>query len=159
MTETDLATHRADWVAPISHDYGGYTVHEIPPNGQGIIALIALGILEHFDMAGLGVDSPDSVHAQIEAIKLAFADALAYVGDLEYMRLRPAQLLDENYLASRARQINMQRAQSFEAGIPSGGTVYLTVADAEGMMVSMIQSNNVGFGSGVVVSGRTPPCS
>jgi gamma-glutamyltranspeptidase / glutathione hydrolase len=153
MTVTDLAAHRADWVAPISHDYRGYTVHEIPPNGQGIVVLIALGILEHFDMAALGVDSPDSVHVQIEAIKLAFADALAYVSDLEYMRLRPAQLLDENYLASRARQINMQRAQSFEAGIPSGGTVYLTAADAEGMMVSMIQSNNAGFGSGVVVYG------
>ncbi|WP_099288030.1 gamma-glutamyltransferase [Mycobacterium persicum] len=153
MTVEDLSAHRADWVTPISHDYRGYRVHEIPPNGQGIVALIALGILQHFDMAALGVDSADSVHVQIEAIKLAFADALAYVGDPDYMRLTPAQLLNEDYLAGRAAQIDMQRAQSFEAGMPTGGTVYLTAADSNGMMVSMIQSNNMGFGSGVVIPG------
>ncbi|VBA41768.1 Putative gamma-glutamyltransferase YwrD [Mycobacterium attenuatum] len=153
MTVNDLAAHRADWVTPISHGYRGYTVHEIPPNGQGIVALIALGILQHFDMAAFGVDSADSVHVQIEAIKLAFADAYAYVGDPDYMQLGPAQLLDDEYLANRAAQIDLRRAQSFAAGTPSGGTVYLTAADSAGMMVSMIQSNNMGFGSGVVVPG------
>ena len=153
MLVSDLAAHRADWVAPISHDYRGYTVHEIPPNGQGIIALIALGILEHFDMPALGVDSADSVHVQIEAIKLAFADALTHVGDVDYMRLRPENLLDQDYLAERAKLIDMRRARPVKAGTPVGGTVYLTAADAGGMMVSMIQSNYGGFGSGVVVPG------
>ncbi len=81
MLASDLANHRADWVDTIAGDYRGYTVHEIPPNGQGIVALIALGILENFDMAALPVDSADSVHLQIEAMKLAFADAQAYVAD------------------------------------------------------------------------------
>ena len=153
MLASDLAAHRADWVTPIRHDYRGYTVHEIPPNGQGIIVLIALGILEYFEMAALGVDSADSLHVQIEAIKLAFADALAYVGDADFMRLRSEQLLDQNYLAHRAKLIDMKAARPVQAGTPVGGTVYLTAADAAGMMVSMIQSNNVGFGSGVVVPG------
>lgn len=153
MTMADLAGHQANWVTPISHGYRGYIVHEMPPNGQGIVTLIALGILQHFDMTAFGVDSPDSVHVQIEAVKLAFADALAYVADPDYMQLAPAQLLGEDYLASRAAQIDIQRAQSFQAGMPTGGTVYLTAADGAGMMVSMIQSNNEGFGSGVVVSG------
>ena len=85
MLASDLAAHRADWVDTITNDYRGYTIHEIPPNGQGIVALVALGILEHFDMASLPVDSADSVHLQIEAVKLAFADALAYVADIDYM--------------------------------------------------------------------------
>jgi gamma-glutamyltranspeptidase / glutathione hydrolase len=152
MGVSDLAAHRADWVAPISHEYRGYTVHEIPPNGQGIVALIALGILDHFDMAALAVDSADSVHVQIEAIKLAFADAQAYVSDADYMPVRPDSLLDKEYLAQRAKLIDMRRAQSAQAGTPAGGTVYLTAADANGTMVSMIQSNYLGFGSGVVVS-------
>ena len=79
-----LPSHRADWVDTIGGDYRGYTVHEIPPNGQGIVALIALGILQNFDMAALPVDSADSVHLQIEAVKLAFADAQAYVADADY---------------------------------------------------------------------------
>ena len=89
MRASDLAAHRADWVGTISATYRGYTVHEIPPNGQGIVALIALGILQHFDMSSLPVDSADSVHLQIEALKLAFADAQAYVADIDHMSLRP----------------------------------------------------------------------
>src|SRR5581483_3872390 len=81
MRASDLAAHRADWVGTIDGAYRGYTVHEIPPNGQGIVALIALGILEHFDMPSLSADSADTVHVQIEALKLAFADAHAYVAD------------------------------------------------------------------------------
>lgn len=150
---SDLAAHRADWVGTINGEYRGYTVHEIPPNGQGIVALIALGILEHFDMASLPVDSADSVHLQIEALKLAFADAHAYVGDIDHMTVTATQLLDPEYLKLRAALIDPERARPASAGTPRGGTVYLTAADASGMMVSMIQSNNMGFGSGVVVPG------
>ncbi len=153
MCADDLATHRADWVGTISRTYRGYTVHEIPPNGQGIVALIALGILDNFDIAALPADSADSVHLQIEALKLAFADAGAYVADLDHMTLRPGQLLDTQYLARRAASIDPTRATVACAGTPRGGTVYLTAADSAGMMVSMIQSNYLGFGSGVVVPG------
>ncbi|MGA7053464.1 MAG: gamma-glutamyltransferase family protein [Mycobacterium sp.] len=153
MRATDLAAHRADWVGTISTTYRGYTVHEIPPNGQGIVALIALGILEHFDMSSLPADSADSVHLQIEALKLAFADAQAYVADADHMPVSPEQLLDKGYLKQRAALIDSKRAKPATAGTPSGGTVYLTAADASGVMVSMIQSNYMGFGSGVVVPG------
>jgi gamma-glutamyltranspeptidase/glutathione hydrolase len=153
MRAGDLAAHRADWVGTISGDYRGYTVHEIPPNGQGIVALIALGILEQFDMAALPVDSADSVHLQIEAVKLAFADAQAYVSDIEHMTVSPENLLDKDYLRGRATLIDRDRARPVSAGTPRGGTVYLTAADASGIMVSMIQSNYMGFGSGVVVPG------
>jgi len=154
MRASDLAAHRADWVGTISGTYRGYTIHEIPPNGQGIVALIALGILEQFDMSTLPADSADSVHLQIEALKLAFADAQAYVADIEHMPVRPERLLDKEYLKQRATLIDRKRAKSADAGTPNGGTVYLTAADASGMMVSMIQSNYMGFGSGVVV-GKT----
>jgi gamma-glutamyltranspeptidase / glutathione hydrolase len=154
MRGSDLAAHRPDWVDTMTRDYRGYTIHEIPPNGQGIIALIALGILEHFDMASLPVDSADSVHLQIEAVKLAFADALAYVADIGFMAFNPQQLLDPEYLKERAQLIDRKQAKPVAAGKPhTGGTVYLTAADSSGMMVSMIQSNNMGFGSGVVVPG------
>ena len=154
LRASDLAAHTPDWTAPLQIGYRGYTVHELPPNGQGIVALIALGILEQFDVASLPVDSAASLHLQIEAVKLAFADALAYVADLEHMPFAPGRLLDAAYLKSRAKLIDMNRAQAFAAGMPpKGGTVYLTAADASGMMVSMIQSNYMGFGSGVVVPG------
>jgi gamma-glutamyltranspeptidase/glutathione hydrolase len=153
MRASDLAGHRVDWVGTIANDYRGYTIHELPPNGQGIVALIALGILEHFDMASLPVDSPDSVHLQIEAVKLAFADALAYVSDRDYMPVAPGHLLDTEYLRQRSQLIDRNRAKPVAAGRPKGGTVYLTAADAAGLMVSMIQSNYMGFGSGVVVPG------
>jgi gamma-glutamyltranspeptidase / glutathione hydrolase len=153
MRASDLAAHHADWVGTISGGYRGYTVHEIPPNGQGVVALVALGILEHFDMASFAVDSADSIHLQIEAVKLAFADAQAHVSDIEHMTVRPEHLLDKEYLRERAMLIDRERAQPASAGTPSGGTVYLTAADASGVMVSMIQSNYMGFGSGVVVPG------
>jgi len=154
MTRADLAAHTVDWVEPLAQAYHGYTLHEIPPNGQGIVALIALGILTNFDLAKYPVDSPDSVHLQIEALKLAFADALRHVADPRFMELPPEAMLDAQYLASRAALIRMGEAQNFGHGAPPrGGTVYLTAADAEGMMVSMIQSNYMGFGSGVVVPG------
>ena len=155
MRATDLAAHQSDWVKPLQMDYRGYTLHEIPPNGQGIVALMALGMLEHFDMRSHPVDGPDSLHLQIEAIKLAFADAWRYVADIDHMKpVKPEHLLDKEYLKSRARLIDPKRAQDFGPGAPpKGGTVYLTAADASGMMVSFIQSNYMGFGSGVVVDG------
>ena len=154
MRISDLAAHKCDWVGTLQQDYRGYIIHEIPPNGQGIVALIALGILEHFDMASLPVDSADSFHLQIEAIKLAFADAQAYVADIDYMPFPPERLLNKEYLKERSKLIDRKKAQPFAAGKPpQGGTVYLTAADASGMMVSMIQSNYMGFGSGVVVPG------
>ncbi|WP_156686811.1 gamma-glutamyltransferase family protein [Mycobacterium sp. Marseille-P9652] len=153
MRVTDLAAHRADWVGTIDATYRGYTIHEIPPNGQGIVALIALGILEHFDMPSLPADSADSVHLQIEAVKLAFADAAAHVADIDHMAVPPERLLDADYLEHRAALIDRHRAKPAFAGTPKGGTVYLTAADAAGTMVSMIQSNYMGFGSGVVVPG------
>ena len=154
MRAGDLAANKPDWVKTLEMDYRGYTLHEIPPNGQGIVALIALGMLEHFDLRSHAVDGPDSLHLQIEAMKLAFADARRYVADIDYMDVKPAALLDKDYLKSRARLIDPKRAQDFRHGTPpKGGTVYLTAADASGMMVSYIQSNYMGFGSGVVVDG------
>jgi gamma-glutamyltranspeptidase/glutathione hydrolase len=152
MTAQDLRDYRPEWVKPISKRYRGYDVHEIPPNGQGIAALIALGILDRFDLSALPVDSADSQHLQIEAMKLAFADLYQYVADPRSMEVTPEQMLDDAYLDARARLIDMGRAQMPTFGMPrAGGTVYLTAADENGMMVSFIQSNYMGFGSGVVV--------
>jgi gamma-glutamyltranspeptidase/glutathione hydrolase len=154
MTAADFAAWQPEWVTPISRHYRGYTVHEIPPNGQGIAALIALGILEKFDLAALPVDSVASQHLQIEAMKLAFADVYKYVSEPRTMTLTTAQMLDDAYLAHRARMIDTRRAQDFGPGhTPKGGTIYLTAADESGMMVSFIQSNYMGFGSGIVVPG------
>ncbi|MGA2548976.1 MAG: gamma-glutamyltransferase family protein [Burkholderiaceae bacterium] len=155
MAEADLADFRPEWVKPIEKDYAGYTVHEIPPNGQGIAALMALGILSHLHIEDHPLDSVESQHLQIEAMKLAFADVYHWVADASAMtEVTGAHLLDDAYLAERARQINPDRAQSFGHGRPpAGGTVYLTAADERGMMISFIQSNYMGFGSGIVVPG------
>jgi gamma-glutamyltranspeptidase/glutathione hydrolase len=154
MTAADFAAFEPEWVTPIARDYRGYTLHEIPPNGQGIAALIALGILEKFDLGALPVDGTASQHLQIEAMKLAFADTYRHVAEPKTMRLTAAQMLDDAYLASRAKLIDPQRAQDFGPGhVPQGGTIYLSAADESGMMVSFIQSNYMGFGSGVVVPG------
>jgi gamma-glutamyltranspeptidase/glutathione hydrolase len=154
MTAEDLASHRADWVEPIVMDYHGRTLHEIPPNGQGIVALMALGILKNFDLSSLQPDCPDVIHLQIEAMKLAFRDAHAHIADPAHMKVSVEELLDPAYLASRARLIKMDRAQDFQHGQPKkGGTILLCAADASGGMVSFIQSQYEGFGSGVVVPG------
>src|SRR5450631_3275077 len=136
MTMDDLASHTLDWVEPLGQSYRGYTLHEIPPNGQGIGALISLGLLENFDMAALPVDSADSLHVQLEAMKLAFADLYEYVSDSATMRVKPSEMLDKAYLKERAKLIDMKKAQDPVFGAPpAGGTVYLTAADASGMMV------------------------
>jgi gamma-glutamyltranspeptidase/glutathione hydrolase len=151
LTEADMAAYHPEWVAPIGQDYRGHTLHEIPPNGQGIAALIALGILSNFDLAAMPVDSVAAQHLQIEAMKLAFADVYRYVAEPGAMDLSSAQMLDPAYLRGRAKLIDRQRAQDFGAGHPAqGGTVYLSAADERGMMVSFIQSNYMGFGSGMV---------
>ncbi|HSV69664.1 MAG TPA: gamma-glutamyltransferase family protein [Methylibium sp.] len=152
ITAADFAAYRPEWVTPISTAYRGHRLHEIPPNGQGIAALIALGILEQFDLRALPVDGVASQHLQIEAMKLAFADTYRYVAEPADMEVTAEQLLDADYLARRARLIDPTRAQDFGAGNPvKGGTIYLSTADESGMMVSFIQSNYMGFGSGVVV--------
>jgi len=154
MTLEDLRNYTPDWVTPIARAYRGYALHEIPPNGQGIAALMALGIVERFDMASLPVDSVQSQHIQIEAMKLAFADLYRYVADPRAMDVTPADMLSDAYLESRAKLIRLDRASHYAAGRPhAGGTIYLTAADERGMMVSFIQSNYMGFGSGVVVPG------
>ncbi|MDX3906608.1 MAG: gamma-glutamyltransferase family protein [Pigmentiphaga sp.] len=150
----DLAAHEAQWVEPLSQDFRGYTVHEIPPSGQGIAALAALGMLDRLDLEGMGLDSPAMYHAMIEAMKLAFSDLHEHIADPAAMRVAPADLLAPDYLARRAALIDPARAGAPAAGTPKlGGTVYLAAADADGTMVSFIQSNFQGFGSGVVVPG------
>lgn len=155
MTLDDLAAHEADWCDTVSIDWHGYTIHEIPPNGQGIAALIALGILRSFgELESFSPDTAESIHLQVEAIKLAFADLHEYVSDLTTMNVSPNALLADDYLAERSKLIVAGRASVPTYGIPSpNGTVYLTTADQDGMMVSYIQSNYMGFGSGVVVPG------
>ncbi|CAM3712330.1 gamma-glutamyltransferase [Bordetella tumulicola] len=154
MTLDDLRNYRPDWVKPISKSYRGYELHEIPPNGQGIAALMALGICEQFDLANMPVDSVASQHIQIEAMKLAFSDLYRYVSDPRSMEVTPEQMLSDAYLQSRAKLIRLDGATDFEPGRPhAGGTIYLTAADESGMMISFIQSNYMGFGSGVVVPG------
>jgi len=150
----DLRNYQPEWVTPIARDFRGHTVHELPPNGQGLAALIALGILEHFDITQRPVDHPATQHLMIEAMKLAFADVYAHVSDPRVVAVDPSVFLEDAYLAERARLIDPQRAQTYTTGrAPAGGTVYLTSADQSGMMVSFIQSNYLGFGSGVVVPG------
>jgi gamma-glutamyltranspeptidase/glutathione hydrolase len=154
LTVEDLAQHEPEWVRPVSLEYRGHTLHEIPPNGQGIAALMALGMLRHHDLGRSAPDSADCLHLQIEAMKLAFADARRFVADPAFMDVEPAALLDPHYLEARARLIDPRRAGDPVHGTPlGGGTVLLVAADADGTMVSFIQSNYSGFGSGVVVPG------
>jgi len=152
VTKEDLANHRPDLVDTISMDYHEFTLHEIPPNGQGIAALLTLGILENWTIGDYPVDSADSLHLQIEAMKLAFADTHRYVSDPSSMDIDCRNLLNGDYLSRRAKLISLDKARYHDHGVPKrGDTVYLTTADARGMMVSYIQSNYLGFGSGIVV--------
>lgn len=151
LRKEDLAQFHAEWVEPISTNYRGYTVSEIPPNGHGIVVLMALNILEGFQFTQR--DTAESIHKQIEAMKLAFTDGKRYIADPRFMRVTPEQMLSKEYAAKRRALIGEQALMP-EAGDPScGGTVYLCTADGEGNMVSFIQSNYMGFGSGIVVPG------
>ncbi len=151
ITAEDLASHTSTWVEPITTSYRGYEVWEIPPNGQGIAALLALNIIEGFDLGTLQRESVEAYHLQIEAMKLAFADAYRYVADPAQVAVPTSGMLSKAY-ASERRALIGDRASAYEPGDPPrGGTVYLCTADADGMMVSYIQSNYQGFGSGVTV--------
>jgi len=154
LTEADLAAHRAEWVQPVSVGFRGHEVHEIPPNGIGMAALIAIGVMNHLPYDATAPGSAQRMHLEIEAMRLAFADAHMHLGDADHMRVKLEHLLDPVYLKERARLIDPERAGSYGPGQPpSGGTVYLAAADAQGRMISFIQSNYKGFGSGVVVPG------
>lgn len=153
LSRADLASHQNEWVDPISITYRDqYVVHELPPNGQGIATLMALGMLDTFDPPRGNDDAIGLFHLPIEALKLAFSDLYEYVGDPVGMGTLISDMLDPSYLRGRARLISQKVALTPAAGLPgNGGTVYLTAADSSGMMVSFIQSNYKGFGSGVVV--------
>jgi gamma-glutamyltranspeptidase/glutathione hydrolase len=151
VTAADLAAHTSTWVEPISVSYRGHEVWELPPNGQGLAALLALNILDGVDVAGLSLE--ERLHWQVEAMKLGFADAHAYVADPDRVAVPTMELLTKEYAAAR-RALVSERAAIPAPGEPvGGGTVYLCAADADGMMVSLIQSNYQGFGSYVVLPG------
>ncbi|HYZ90953.1 MAG TPA: gamma-glutamyltransferase [Actinomycetota bacterium] len=152
MDVEDLAQHAGDWVEPLSTSYRGVDVYELPPNSQGVVALEALNILEDLDLGPSG--SASRVHVLIEAVKLALADRNAYVTDPGYMRTPAAELASKEWARRRRAEIDPDRASAPTTGRAAvGGTIYLCAADADGMLVSLIQSNYVGFGSGVSVPG------
>ena len=154
ITLEDLANHHSQWVQTISAAYHDVHLHQIPPNGQGLAALIALGLLHHFDLQQYPADSADSIHLQVEAMKIALAEAYRHIADGGAMEIDPAQLLAKEFLSRRAQEIRIDRASHPESKIMADhGTVYLTAADENGMIVSFIQSNYLGFGSGIVIPG------
>jgi gamma-glutamyltranspeptidase/glutathione hydrolase len=161
----DFRRHEANWVDPVSVDYRGVEVFELPPNGQGIAALQMLQILEGFDVAGMGHNSTDYLHLQAEAKKLVFEDRARFYADMDFADVPVEELVSEEYAAERRRQIQMDEVLSgpthgdpravarADAALEEGDTIYLTVADSTGMMVSLIQSNYAGMGSGLVPDG------
>ena len=153
LRAADLVLHQPLDVAPLFQAFGDIVVHELPPNGQGIAALIALAIVEQLDIGALSPDSAAAIHLQAEAMKLAFADVHAAVADPDAMTVDPVALLDPDRIARLAASVDPDRAGQPAPTPPAGGTVYLCTADADGMLVSLIQSNFYGFGSGVVVPG------
>lgn len=151
ITRHDLAAHQSDWVTPLGVPFAGLTVYELPPNTQGVTALQMLGILDSLPLGDEPL-APETIHLSVEAKKLAFADRAAYLTDSAFMRVNPAALIDPDYLAQRRALLNPKQAQpSFAPGSFTGDTIYLCAADREGNVVSLIQSNYMGFGSGVVV--------
>ena len=155
LTYDDLARHHSEWVEPVSTNYRGYEVWELPPNGQGIAALQILNILEGYDIASMGFGSAEYIHTFTEAKKLAFEDRAKYYADPLFTKVPVAQLISKKYAAERRKLINPDKAAKvYDAGkIEAGNTVYLTVADKSGNMVSLIQSNYRGMGSGMCPTG------
>ena len=152
----DLAGHRGEWVEPVSVNYRGYDVWELPPNGQGISALQALNILEGYDLRKFGFGSPEHVHLVVESLKLAFADRAKLYADPDFVKTPVRELLDKAYAADRRSLIQMERAMQrveVAAAFKGRDTIYLTTADVEGNMVSLIQSNYAGMGSGMAPEG------
>jgi gamma-glutamyltranspeptidase/glutathione hydrolase len=153
MTQEDLSAHQSDWVEPLKVPFAGLDIYELPPNTQGVTALQILGMLDQLPL-GSSPLSPETIHLSVEAKKLAFADRAAYLTDLAHMKIDPAQLIDPSYLAARRALIDPTQAlPSVAPGGFKGDTVYMCAADREGNVVSLIQSNYMGFGSGVVVDG------
>ena len=157
LRKADFEAHKSDWVDPVSVNYRGYDVYELPPNGQGIAALQQLNILEGFDLAGMGHNSADYLHVHTEAKKLAFEDRARFYADMDFYDVPLKGLLSKEYAAERRALIRMDKAlDQVDHGDPRllhGDTIYLTVADKNGMMVSLIQSNYRGLGSGLVPDG------
>jgi gamma-glutamyltranspeptidase/glutathione hydrolase len=155
LRREDFEKHTATWVDPVSTNYRGYDVFELPPNGQGIATLQILNVLEGFDFAKWGRNSPDTLHAMIEAKKLAWADRAKYYADPDFAKIPLAQLISKQYAADRRKLIDpMHAAKTVAAGnLDHGDTIYMCTADDEGNMVSLIQSNYRGMGSGIVVPG------
>ncbi|PLS03716.1 gamma-glutamyltransferase family protein [Neobacillus cucumis] len=151
LRKEDLAAYSPEWVKPISVNYKGYDMWEIPPNGQGLVALMALNILKEDYFAEK--DSPETYHLQIEAMKLAFSDGLHYITQEDKMSRTTEELLSDSYARTRRSLIGSEALEPVPGDPPKGGTVYLAAADEEGNMISYIQSNYMGFGSGVVVPG------
>lgn len=154
LSYEDLATHHSEWVEPVSVNYRGYDVWELPPNGQGIAALQMLNILEGYDFSKIPYGSARHIHLFAEAKKLAFEDRARYYADMQFTKVPVNELISEEYANERRELINEQKAGIFDAGEPmEGGTIYLTTADKDGNMVSLIQSNYRGLGSGMVPPG------
>ena len=154
LSYADLASHTSTWVEPVSTNYRGYDVWELPPNGQGIAALQILNIMEHYDVESMGFGSPEYVHTFVEAKKLAFADRAKFYSDMDFNDIPVERLISKQYAAERQRTINPNRAaKRVDAGINEGDTIYLTVADKNGNMVSLIQSNFRRMGSGMTPTG------
>jgi len=159
MRAPDLAEYQAEWVTPLSTTYHGWTVYELPPNGQGIAALEMLNIMEQFPLGQWGQNSVRALHTMVEAKKLAYADMIRYDADPRFAKIPVEGLRSKSFSAERAKLIDAAKANcSVEAGVPPGvdhGTTYLSVVDRDGNMVSLIQSNfaTVGFGSGLAVGG------
>ncbi|MDI3527930.1 MAG: gamma-glutamyltranspeptidase / glutathione hydrolase [Tenuifilum sp.] len=155
LSYEDLAAHKSEWVEPVSTNYRGYDVWELPPNGQGIATLQILNILENFDVASMGFGSAEYMHLFIEAKKLAFEDRARYYADPDFSDVPYMKLISKDYAEERAKLIDLNRAaRRYDAGeLQTGNTVYLTVADKDGNMVSLIQSNYRGMGSGMTPTG------
>lgn len=149
LSYEDLAAHESEWIEPVSTNYRGYDVWELPPNGQGIAALQILNLLEPYDLASMGHDSVDYIHTFVEAKKLAFADRAKYYADPAFNQIPVSTLISKAYADKRRVLIGEKAAQRVDAGLVEGDTIYLTVADKEGNMVSLIQSNYRGMGSGM----------
>ena len=155
LSYEDLATHKSEWVDPVSTNYRSYDVWELPPNGQGIAVLQMLNILERYDIASMGFGSEEYMHTFIEAKKLAFEDRAKYYSDMDFNKIPVEALISKDYANERTKMINPGRAaRSYPAGkLGHGDTIYLTVADKDGNMVSLIQSNYLGIGSGMTPTG------
>ena len=153
LTYEDLAAHESEWVTPVSTNYRGWDVYELPPNGQGIAALQILNVLEGFDIAAMGFGSARYIHTLVEAKKLAFEDRARYYADMDFVDVPVERLISKEYADERRKLISPDRASltlpAGDAGLEEGDTIYLTVADADGNMVSLIQSNYRGMGSGM----------